>query len=105
MGFFAAPRETLPALFLPPGEGLLPAFRAALAAFLAAFGPFAAFVPAFRPALRGIFRVREAPRLGEPAFLEPPSTAPMASRMRLMSRVTCSMVIMPSTVTSLRRSE
>ena len=33
------------------------------------------------------------------------STAPIAARMRPISRVTCSMVIMPSTVSSLRRSE
>src|SRR5437016_14380092 len=44
--------------------------------------------------------------LATPAFLDGwGSITPIAARIRLISRVTCSMVIMPSTVKSLRRSE
>src|SRR4051794_25583657 len=85
--------RALGAGFFPPFETGFPALRAALAAFLAVL-----------PALP------ERPEADPEALLGPtaaafPGTAPIAARMRLISRVTCSMVIMPSTVSSLRRSE
>src|SRR5882724_11665311 len=77
--------------FLVPLEGGFPTFREALAPLPAALAPLA-------PVL--------AIRLAAPGFLDAwASTAPIAARMRPISRVTCSMVIMPSTVSSLRRSE
>ena len=55
-------------------------------------------------AVLGRFGRRPLGRAGLPGGLGS-STAPIADRMRSISRVTCSMVIMPSTVSSLRRSE
>ena len=60
---------------------------------------------AFRAADSAPFLAPLAVRLAAAAFLALASTAPIAVRMRPISRVTCSMVIMPSTVSSLRRSE
>src|SRR6266480_7706351 len=101
---FAAPRalELAGAFrsgFLPPLEAGFPAFREALAPLPAALAPLAADLDAFLAPVRAI-------RLTAPGFLDAlASTAPIAARMRPISRVTCSMVIMPSTVSSLRRSE
>src|ERR1019366_9679611 len=84
-GFFAALAADLPAL------------RAVLAVFLAVLPETAA---RFRAGLAALAAAALALFLAALA-----STAPIAARMRLISRVTCSMVIMPSTVSSLRRSE
>src|SRR5581483_6628891 len=71
--------------------------KAALAAFLA---PPAAFLAGFEA-----FRLAPLPA-GLAAFLGVfGSIAPIAARMRSISWVTCSMVIMPSTVSNFRRSE
>jgi hypothetical protein len=98
---FAAPRalELAAAFrsgFLARLEAAFPTFRAALAPLPAALVPLAADLDAFRAP-------GPAVRLAAPDALA--STAPIAARMRLTSRVTCSMVIMPSTVSSLRRSD
>src|SRR5258705_10329358 len=102
---FAAPRALELAVALRSGflarlEAGFPTFRAALAPLPAALAPPAADLDAFRdPGGRAV-------RLAATGFLDAlASTAPIAARMRLISRVTCSMVIMPSTVSSLRRSE
>src|SRR6266404_2709799 len=98
---FAAPRalELAAAFrsgFLAPLEAGFPTFREALAPLPAALAPLAADLDAFLAPVR----------LAAPGFLDAlASTAPIAARMRPISRVTCSMVIMPSTVSSLRRSE
>ncbi len=86
--------------FLTPLEAAFPALRAV-------FGAFRAVLAAFLPAGRAVFRAAFMAFLAGAAALAPPlgSTAPIADRMRLISRVTCSMVIMPSTVKSFRRSE
>src|SRR6266849_392348 len=85
--------------FLGPLEAGLPTFREALAPLPAALAPRAANLAAFLAPVWAI-------RLAAPGFPDAlASTAPIAARMRLISRVTCSMVIMPSTVSSLRRSE
>src|SRR5258705_7841074 len=85
--------------FLVPLEGGFPTFREALAPLPAALALPAADLEAFLAPVRAI-------RLAAPGFLDAlGSMAPIAARMRLISRVTCSMVIMPSTVSSLRRSE
>src|SRR5262249_61117184 len=78
MGFLAA--------FLAP----LAALRAVLAGFLATFAGLAFLAEAF---LAAAFAATLA------------SVAPMAARIRLISRVDFSMVIIPSTVKSFRRSE
>src|SRR6478752_1677331 len=81
--------------FLARLEAAFPTFRAALAPLPAALAPLAADLDAF-PA------PGPAVRLAAPGFLDAlASTAPIAARMRLISRVTCSMVMMPSTVSSL----
>jgi hypothetical protein len=81
----------LEAAFLPFGAALA-AFLAVLAAFLpAGFAVFLAAPPAF------LAETTDLAALG--------STAPIADRIRLISRVTCSIVIIPSTVRSFRRSE
>src|SRR5260370_543232 len=101
---FAAPRALELAVALRSGflarlEAGFPTFRAALAPLPAALAPLAVDLDAFRDPGRAV-------RLAAPGFLDAlASTAPIAARMRLISRVTCSMVIMPSTVSSLRRSE
>src|SRR5258706_1715774 len=101
---FAAPRalELAAAFrsgFLARLEAGFPTFRATLAPLPAALAPLAADLDAFRAPGRAV-------RLAAPGFLDAlASIAPIAARMRLTSRVTCSMVIMPSTVSSLRRSE
>src|SRR6476646_2549599 len=85
--------------FLAPLEARLPTFWGALAPLPAALAPLAGDLEAFPAPVRG-------KRLAAPVFSAAfASTAPIAARMRLISRVTCSMVIMPSTVSSLRRSE
>jgi hypothetical protein len=100
---FPAPRalELAPAFrsgFLAPFEAGFPTFREALAPLQAALAPQATDLEA----LALVWAIR----LAAPGFLDAlASTAPIAARMRLISRVTCSMVIMPSTVSSLRRSE
>src|SRR5712671_4784317 len=89
------------------------AFRAlpALPALTGFFAPLDANFPALRTALTAFLGFRAAAaRFAGAAFLAGflvplGSTAPMAARIRLISRVTCSMVIMPSTVSSFRRSE
>jgi hypothetical protein len=79
------------AVFLPFGADLA-AFRVVLAAFL--------------PAGLAVFLVAAVAFLAGAADLAAlGSTAPIAVRIRLISRVTCSMVIIPSTVRSFRRSE
>src|SRR6266404_9140776 len=86
--------------FLARLEAGFPAFREALAPLAAALVPLAA------ADLDAFLAPGWAIRLAAPGFLVAlASTAPIAARMRLISRVTCSMVIMPSTVSSLRRSE
>src|ERR1700681_3241239 len=105
---FPAPRalELAAALrsgFLRPlATGLL-AFREALAPLPAALAPPAAGLDAFlAPVLAPLAAGWAAPGFLGAALA---FTAPIAARMRLISRVTSSMVIMPSTVNSLRRSE
>src|ERR1700730_5556900 len=88
-------------------------FFAPLEAGLAAFGATLAGFPGLLAPLPGILAARPAALLmafaiglAEPVFPGAlVSRAPIADRIRLISRVTCSMVIMPSTVASLRRSE
>src|SRR6266852_4985604 len=112
MGFAAAralePEAAWRNDFLAPLEAVLPAFRGALAAFPAAPAPLPADLDTPRATDLAAFLgpVPLASRFAAAAFLDAlASTAPIAARMRLISRVTCSMVIMPSTVSSLRRSE
>src|SRR5947208_5892115 len=84
-------------LFAPLDAGF-PVLRAALMVLLAVSATLAAGLDPPPAAFFGL--------LAAPAFLGGGgSIAPIAARIRLISRVTCSMVIMPSTVKSLRRSE
>jgi hypothetical protein len=90
-------------------EADFPAFRAGFTDFLEALAALPADLEAFLATGLGALLTLPAARFVA-AFLAASldflaSTAPIAARMRLISRVTCSMVIMPSTVSSLRRSE
>ena len=109
-------RATLAARFLTFAGGRLPARGAALEGFLALAGGFAPPWPAdltrplaglaagFATTVPAGFEV--ALRRGGPGFFEVLlSAATTAVRMRSISRVTSSMVIMPSTLKSRRRSE
>src|ERR1700730_8924523 len=87
--------------FNPLGAGLA-AFGAALAGFPGVLAPVPEILAPRPAALLMAF----ATGLAEPVFLGAlVSRAPIADRIRLISRVTCSMVIMPSTVASLLLSE
>src|SRR4030088_3172625 len=89
-----------------PLEAGFPAFPRALAPFLEVPALLAADLDAFLAVVLAPFLTPLAVRFAAPAFLDALApTAPIAVRMRLISRATCSMVIMPSTVSSLRRSE
>jgi hypothetical protein len=96
---FLAPVEAFRDDFLGRLEAFFPGFPAALAAFLAVLG---ADLATLRPG-RLAALAASLPMTGLLDALV--STAPMAAKMRLISWVTCSMVIMPSTVSNLRRSE
>src|SRR5213078_2983095 len=102
--------------------GFVNRFYALARFFVTFFGAFTAFAAPRVLELAGAFRSGFLAPLeaGFPTFWEAlaplpaalagfldalASTAPIAARMRPISRVTCSMVIMPSTVSSLRRSE
>src|ERR1700724_1551643 len=103
--FFPLPAARTAALRIVVFELLeagLAAFRTVLTAFFGVLAPLPADLEAFLAA--GLARL--AACLAALAFFSDlASTAPIAARIRLISRVTCSMVIMPSTVSSLRRSE
>src|SRR5579872_892837 len=90
----------LPPLFLIPLEAAFFALAALLGAFLAAPRPEAVdFEAHLVAAFAGFFAALAG-------FFAPlASTAPIATRMRSISWVTCSIAIMPSTVSNLRRSE
>ena len=98
------------AAFFGALEGAFPPFWVIRERLLEARDAFSVRFPAGLPdllgaALRPFFDALPL-RLGVPALLGAAApTAPIAERIRLISRVTCSIVIMPSTVSSLRRSE
>ena len=98
-GRLLAPADALGDDFPEPLEAFFPGLPAALAAFWAVFR---ADLDTFRPGRLAALAAGFAPAgfLGAPV-----SRAPMAARMRLISWVTCSIVIMPSTVSNFRRSE
>ena len=107
--FFALPVPrplAAEAVFRPALLAFLVPLEAGFAALRAVLAPFLAVLAAFLPTGLAVFRAAAAAFLAGVAALTPlGSTAPIADRMRLISRVTCSMVIMPSTVSSFRRSE
>jgi hypothetical protein len=99
-------REVFFAPFLVPLEAGFLTFPAALAAFLGELPVPRADLEAFLEAFLAAGLAGFAAGRALPAFLDAPvSTAAMAARIRSISCVTCSMVIMPSTVSNLRRSE
>src|SRR5579871_2876894 len=107
--FFVSLLVTFRTVFLAPPttrlRGLGAGFFAPLAAFLALERPLAADLDGAPAAFLAV--LADPPlRLADPGFLDALlSIAPIACRIRPISRVTSSMVIMPSTVSSFRRSE
>src|SRR5258705_11103348 len=101
---FAAPRALELAVafrsgFLARLEAGFPTFRAALAPLPAALAPLGVDLDAFRDPGRAV-------RLAAPGFLDAlAAPAPIAARMRVIFPLTCSMGIMTSTLSSLRRAE